>query len=103
MLMLGCCWVGVSERGAFGFSNEKSLIYWAKTLSCGGFSGAGPPFVELAIPDPPAAGCSTLKSGLANTAARMRQAAPLLAVHGPATAAQKGCNDVGVIGQDRLS
>ena len=40
------CW---SARGAFGFSNDRSLMYWARTLSCGSFSGAalsaGPPFV----------------------------------------------------------
>src|SRR5262245_12983043 len=52
----GCCpcpggWV--SERGAFGFSKERSLTYWASTLSDGPASLSavappsfgGPPFV----------------------------------------------------------
>ena len=33
---------GASERGAFGFSNEKSLMYCASTLSCGGVCGCAP-------------------------------------------------------------
>src|SRR5215510_190798 len=36
MLIAGCCWLGCSERGAFGFSNERSLMYCARTLSCAG-------------------------------------------------------------------
>src|SRR5215470_12528636 len=47
MLIAGGCWGGVSERGALGFSNEKSLMYCVNTLSCGSFSGFGPPFVVL--------------------------------------------------------
>ena len=35
MLIAGWVWFGASERGAFGFSNEKSLMYWPRTLSCG--------------------------------------------------------------------
>src|SRR5258708_18524 len=34
MLIAGCVWLGAKERGAFGFSNEKSLMYWPRTLSC---------------------------------------------------------------------
>src|SRR5207344_3591492 len=34
MLMAGCVCVGASERGAFGFSNDKSFTYWPRTLSC---------------------------------------------------------------------
>src|ERR1700746_12 len=47
MLSAGCCGGGVSERGALGFSNEKSLMYCVNTLSCGSFSGFGPPFVVV--------------------------------------------------------
>src|SRR5579872_3284579 len=47
MEICGCCAVGVSDCGAFGFSNERSLTYCATTLSCGGWfvAGAGPPLV----------------------------------------------------------
>src|SRR5215471_10269558 len=41
MLIAGWAWVGASERGAFGFSNEKSLMYWPSTLSCA-WPGWGP-------------------------------------------------------------
>src|SRR5436189_44138 len=40
------------ERAALGFSNERSLTYWASTLSCGGACSAsaapagGPPLVD---------------------------------------------------------
>ena len=47
---------GVSERGAFGFSNEKSLMYWARTLSCGGLSCPWPPLVGLAMKRSPGFG-----------------------------------------------
>src|SRR5690242_5928836 len=47
MLIDGCCCGGERERGALGFSNEKSLMYCVSTLSCGTFSGAGPPFVVV--------------------------------------------------------
>ena len=48
--MAGWVWLGASERGAFGFSNEKSLMYWPSTLSCGavcccGGCCASPPLV----------------------------------------------------------
>src|SRR2546423_8621128 len=51
MLIFGapcCC---CSERGAFGFSNDKSLTYWARTLSCGAAwlasaPAGGPPLVD---------------------------------------------------------
>src|ERR1700730_16971647 len=65
MLIAGCCWGGVSERGALGFSNEKSLMYWVSTLSCGSFSGFGPPFVvAMGSPDGREAPRAT---GVANT------------------------------------
>ena len=35
MAICGCVLPAVSERGAFGFSNERSLMYCATTLSCG--------------------------------------------------------------------
>src|SRR5579871_3066094 len=43
MLMAGCCCWGASEAGAFGFSNERSLVYCAKTLSWGGAASGGEP------------------------------------------------------------
>src|SRR4051794_41888759 len=33
-----CCW---SELGAFGFSNERSLVYCARTLSWGAWAASG--------------------------------------------------------------
>src|SRR5215468_6778347 len=62
MLMAGCCWLGCSERGALGFSNDRSLTYCARTLSCGGAAcwpppacppAAWPPFVGMVMGDPP--------------------------------------------------
>src|SRR6516164_2773654 len=47
MLIEGGVWLGPSERGAFGFSNEKSLMYCAITLSCG--CGRSPPLVAMVI------------------------------------------------------
>src|SRR3954468_801289 len=46
------CWLAViSDRGGFGFSNDRSLMYCATTLSCGCVSSAGasagPPLVVL--------------------------------------------------------
>src|SRR5262245_327469 len=58
MLIPGCCADDCSERGAFGFSNEKSLMYWAVRLRlgmapvCAGGtppSGCGPPLVGFAM------------------------------------------------------
>src|SRR5215469_4696449 len=70
MLMLGCWLVGVSERGACGFSNERSLTYCASTASCGiAICGSGPPFViDIADLQPPAG-----VAGLANTGRRGEQ------------------------------
>src|SRR3954471_24573798 len=41
MLIAGCCVCGASELGAFGFSNDRSLVYCASTLSCGGGAASG--------------------------------------------------------------
>src|SRR4029077_11566037 len=52
MLIFGACACCCSERGAFGFSNDRSFTYWARTLSCGGawlgstLAGGGPPLVD---------------------------------------------------------
>src|ERR1043166_3978570 len=58
MLILGDpCWP-CSERGAFGFSNERSFTYWASTLSCGAAWVAGapasapPPLVVVIVATP---------------------------------------------------
>ena len=41
MLIWGGVACGASEAGAFGFSNERSLVYCASTLSWGGASAPG--------------------------------------------------------------
>src|SRR6202034_2573778 len=41
ILIAGCCCCGASEAGAFGFSNERSLVYCASTFSCGGGAASG--------------------------------------------------------------
>src|SRR2546430_10781517 len=56
MSIAGCVWLGAKERGAFGFSNEKSLMYWPSTLSCawpcGALAlGAGPPLPPVVAID----------------------------------------------------
>src|SRR5215471_6596453 len=73
MLMDGDVWLGPSERGAFGFSNEKSLMYWASTLSCG--SGRSPPLVAVVIePSARKRLCARLHPArLANIGARHEQ------------------------------
>src|SRR3981189_1717331 len=43
MLIAGCCCWGANEPGAFGFSNDRSLVYCASTLSWGGACSAGAP------------------------------------------------------------
>src|ERR1043165_158765 len=58
MLICGCVCCCCSERGAFGFSNERSFTYWASTLSCGAawFAGAPasapPPLVVVIVATP---------------------------------------------------
>src|SRR6195952_2358941 len=53
MLIAGCCCCGAREPGAFGFSNDRSLVYCANTLSWGGAcSGGAPlPFVMKLSPE----------------------------------------------------
>src|SRR5690242_9384921 len=41
MLGADCC--GPRVRGAFGFSNDKSLVYWARTENLGPACGASAP------------------------------------------------------------
>src|SRR5436190_18451468 len=72
MFIAGCCSVGLSERGALGFSNEKSLMYWPSTLSCGcavwAFGAcASPPFPGIRHPR-----CCSAR--LANMAPALEQA-----------------------------
>src|ERR1700759_5554085 len=43
MLICGGCVWGASEPGAFGFSNDRSLVYCASTLSWGGAPSGGLP------------------------------------------------------------
>src|SRR5262245_17150293 len=56
MLIAGCVGLGANERGAFGFSNEKSLMYCPSTLSCAWpcgalWPGAGPPLPPVVAID----------------------------------------------------
>src|ERR1700729_3710729 len=41
ILIAGGCCCGASEAGAFGFSNDRSLVYCASTLSWGGGAASG--------------------------------------------------------------
>src|SRR3984893_942839 len=41
ILIAGCCGCGASEPGAFGFSNDRSLVYCASTFSWGGAPASG--------------------------------------------------------------
>src|ERR1700731_503441 len=41
MLIAGCCCCGVSEPGALGFSNDRSLVYCASTFNWGGGPASG--------------------------------------------------------------
>src|SRR3954451_25357833 len=53
ILIAGCCGCGASELGAFGFSNDKSLVYCASTFNWGGgaASGGAPlPLVMVVFP-----------------------------------------------------
>src|SRR3978361_1963107 len=43
MSIAGCCCCGAREPGAFGFSNDRSLVYCASTLSWGGACSGGAP------------------------------------------------------------
>src|SRR5262249_32464029 len=45
MLIAGCCCCGCSDVGAFGFSNDRSLVYCASTLSWGGAPSCGAPLL----------------------------------------------------------
>src|SRR5436190_16367551 len=49
MLIAGCCCCGASEPGAFGFSNDRSLVYCANTFSCGGAAASGGEPLPLVI------------------------------------------------------
>src|SRR6202047_3492818 len=41
ILIAGCCSCGASEPGAFGFSNDRSLVYCASTFNWGGGAASG--------------------------------------------------------------
>src|SRR6202022_1425562 len=41
ILIAGCCCCGASDDGAFGFSNDRSLVYCASTFSWGGGAASG--------------------------------------------------------------
>src|SRR5262249_17080192 len=55
MLMDGCCCCCCREGGAVGFSNDKSLVYCASTLSWGGVPSCGAP-LPLVMKISPGAG-----------------------------------------------
>src|ERR1700687_1954624 len=41
ILIAGCCCCGASEAGAFGFSNDRSLVYCASTFNWGAGAASG--------------------------------------------------------------
>src|SRR3979490_379283 len=41
ILIAGCCCCGASELGAFGFSNDRSLVYCASTFNWGAGAASG--------------------------------------------------------------
>src|ERR1700687_5746547 len=49
MLIAGCCCCGASEAGAFGFSNDRSLVYCASTFNWGGGAASGGAPLPLVI------------------------------------------------------
>src|ERR1700687_1531132 len=49
ILIAGCCCCGASEAGAFGFSNERSLVYCASTFNWGGRAASGGAPLPLVI------------------------------------------------------
>src|SRR5215475_7659528 len=55
MLMDGCCCCCCREDGAFGFSNDRSLVYCASTLSWGWAASWGAP-LPLVMEISPGAG-----------------------------------------------
>src|SRR5262249_20946748 len=96
MLIVGWFWLGASERGAFGFSNEKSLMYRPSTLRAGapgsgcGCGAFGPPLVVVIYATLLPAG-TVAGGGVANTGARVRQGSRK-SVLGPALACGLGCS-----------
>src|SRR6516164_5793581 len=55
MLIAGGCCCGASDDGAFGFSNERSLVYCASTFNWGGGAASGGAPLPLVITISPGA------------------------------------------------
>src|SRR3979490_1860400 len=58
ILIAGCCFCGASEAGAFGFSNDRSLVYCASTFNWGGGAASGGAPLRLVMEVSPGA-CGT--------------------------------------------
>src|SRR5258707_5285395 len=57
MLIWGGCDCGPRDAGAFGFSNDRSLVYCASTLSWGGAPASGGLPLPLVMKSSPERGC----------------------------------------------
>src|SRR5215213_9371257 len=79
MPICGCCCCGVSERGAFGFSNEKSFAYCASAFNEGALSGWAPlPAGFSAIERAPGIGNVMKRAVGRRQASRVRRDGPAL-------------------------
>src|ERR1700743_814570 len=87
ILIAGCCDCGPSEVGAFGFSNERSLVYCASTLSWGGGAASGGVPLPLVMEISPGAFSSEQGPGLRLNSLRRGEKPPLGAsgYHTPAS------------------
>src|ERR1700726_2576336 len=71
ILIAGCCACGPSEDGAFGFSNDRSLVYCASTLSWGGGAASGGAPLPLVMGVSPGAFTSEREGDFGSECARM--------------------------------
>src|SRR5262245_32299409 len=67
MLIAGCCCCCCKELGAFGFSNDRSLVYWASTLSWGGAPSCGVPLPLVMKLSPGAGAVNTVTGHISRT------------------------------------
>src|SRR3979490_2854273 len=64
ILIAGCVACGASEPGAFGFSNDRSLVYCASTFNWGGGAASGGAPLPLVMEISPGAFSSVQGPGL---------------------------------------
>src|SRR3954468_18651825 len=82
MLIAGCCVCGCSEPGAFGFSNDRSLVYCASTFNWGGGAASGGEPLPLVIKISPGARGAAFASQFAREVRKCRVGAS--GYHSPA-------------------